>query len=69
MRIRLLEESLEEHTSALIGHLHQYILETSGLLPLIQALGEWDPKVSSFPSRFSPMILADTTAGSGSLKS
>lgn len=49
MRIGLLEESLEEHTSALVGHLHQYILGISGLLPLLQALGEWDPKVSAPP--------------------
>jgi len=41
----MLEESLEEDTLALVGHIHGYIIQSSGLLPLLQALDDWDPKV------------------------
>lgn len=44
-RIAMLNQSLDDHTSALVGHIHDYILQSSGLQPLLHALDGWDRNV------------------------
>ena len=55
-RIAELDKSLESRASALVEHIHQYILEASGLKPLLNALAEWDSSVRNqcipFPSYY-----------------
>ncbi|KAF8459453.1 oligomeric Golgi complex subunit 6 [Terfezia claveryi] len=45
-RVRMLDNSLEKDISALVDHIHEYILQSSGLRPLLRALDDWDHKIT-----------------------